>query len=258
MDPSSKPHKVAWLWADKVVLRRIRDQVPDVSSALGVYFALCEVASDTESPSFEVTQEAIASKCGLGVRTVGARLHDLKSVGAIKMEVPPIRSKARFELLDPFGNGCRSIGSKCGSFGNGSVRPLPISNSIEELRTKPLPEAGDGSGSKDQQEKRPTTAKPPKPRERNLLLDALVEACHGNLLETTESAMQAAAVALADIRKASPALTAQEIHARAGAYHRKHPTWSLTPNALGKHWGTLGSAAEVVDDIDEDLRKAMR
>ena len=253
MDPSPKGPKVAFSWSDKAILRRIREQVPDIASALSTYHALCEIASDNQAPAFEATQEAVAAKCGLGVRTVGARLHDLKSVGAIKMEVPPIRSKARFELLDPFGNGCRSIGNKCGTFGNGSALPLQISNR-EESRINPLPEAGEGAGSKDQEEAKPAKARTSKLRERNPLLDAMVEACGGNPTETTGSATKAAAVALADIRKASPELTVQEIHNRAGAYRRKHPTWPLTPNALCKYWNTLGSAAEVSCSDDEIYR----
>jgi len=75
--------------------------------------------------------------------------------------------------------------------------------------------------------------------ERNLPMDAIVEACGGDLTTTTRSAWAQAAKALSDIREVAPAVTPDEIKAKAGAYRKAHPDWELTPTALAKHWGSL-------------------
>lgn len=78
-----------------------------------------------------------------------------------------------------------------------------------------------------------------KPVERNLPLDAIVEACGGDLAATTRSAWAQAAKALSDIKEVAPEVTPEEIKAKAGAYRKAHPEWELTPTALAKHWGSL-------------------
>ena len=50
------------------------------------------------------------------------------------------------------------------------------------------------------------------------------------------------AVALAELRRAMPAVTPQEIERRAERYRSKNPTWRLTAQALAKHWASLGPA----------------
>lgn len=124
----------AWLWADKAVLRRIRERIPDVTSALGVYCALCEIASDNQAEEFTATQQAIAMKSGLSVRTVGDRLRDLVSAGAISENAPKIKGPSLFTLLSSSGNGCRSIRNGCRSIGNAEPDPLQIPNIREESR----------------------------------------------------------------------------------------------------------------------------
>jgi len=81
------------------------------------------------------------------------------------------------------------------------------------------------------------------PRPRNPLFDALAAATGCNPLEMTEPAARACAVALKAIRKVAPDLMPAEIKRRADSYRRKHPDWSLTPNALAKHWPSLGESA---------------
>ncbi len=109
---------VAFLWCDKAIMRRIRERLEDSASALGVYVALCEIASDEAKQEFTTTQAHIAAKAGLGVRTVGKRLQDLDGLGVIKMHTPELKVPSRFTLLSPSGNGCRTIGTECGAFRN--------------------------------------------------------------------------------------------------------------------------------------------
>lgn len=245
---ATTPTAVAWLWADKAIVRRIRERVPDIASALTVYFALCEIASDNQAEEFEATQQAIASKSGLSVRTVGHRLRELVSIGAIKMEVPQIRSAARIGLQNPIGNGCRSIRNGCGSFRSGE--PIPLQIPIrEESRINPMPETGGGGEflTLEPEPSKPKSSKTPKPRERDAVLEALVEACGGDLKQTTESAWGEARKALKSIRGVDPQVAADEIRTRA-ARHRQRFSWELTASSLAKQWGKLSGAVETRGD----------
>jgi len=127
MSQSALP-SIAFFWADKAVTRRIREQIPDVASALAVYHALAELASDNQAETFTATQAAIASKSGFKIRTVGSRLADLVRIRVIEMQVPEIRSAARFTLLDASGNGCRAIGNK-----RGAIRDRPPASVAESI-----------------------------------------------------------------------------------------------------------------------------
>jgi crotonobetainyl-CoA:carnitine CoA-transferase CaiB-like acyl-CoA transferase len=80
-------------------------------------------------------------------------------------------------------------------------------------------------------------------RSRDELFDALATATGRNPREMTEGEMRACAVALASIRKASPAVTADEIKNRAANYQRMFPHAALTPHAIANHWSALGANA---------------
>jgi hypothetical protein len=91
-----------------------------------------------------------------------------------------------------------------------------------------------------------------KPTKRNLLLDALVEACGGDPMRTTNMAFRTAATALADIKSVEPDLTAEEIFKRARRYKHKFPGITITPSALCKFWGELseGPAVRTMSEIN--------
>lgn len=82
--------------------------------------------------------------------------------------------------------------------------------------------------------------KPKASRERNPLLDAIVEVTGGDPAQTTPIAWSQAAKALSEIRVVCPDVTPEEIRARA-KFHEEHNNWTLTPLALAKHWGGLGA-----------------
>ncbi len=119
---------VAFCWADKAVLRRIREQVAEAASGLAVYFALAEIASDNQADEFSATQQAVAAKSGLSVRTVADRIRDLAGAGVISADVPTLRAPTRFRLLSMIGNGCRTLGNGCRALGSGTANPLPNTN----------------------------------------------------------------------------------------------------------------------------------
>ncbi len=94
---------------------------------------------------------------------------------------------------------------------------------------------------------------------RNELFDALATACGHNLAELTEAASAGIGKALADIRKASPNVTAQEVTGRVESYRRINPTWPCTPNAIAKNWSLLSAKPETaVAAIAEDRKRAFR
>jgi biotin operon repressor len=89
--PESKPTERtmkdgAWFWANKSALNKIRSRCEDAKSALAVYLALCEIASDEQSESFMVSMDRISAKCGLSRPTVFFRLNDLEYIGLVEIQ----------------------------------------------------------------------------------------------------------------------------------------------------------------------------
>ncbi len=93
---------------------------------------------------------------------------------------------------------------------------------------------------------------PRKPRERNELLDALASCNGSDPQQVTGSAWGGIAKALAEIKAVSPDVTADEIRNRSTRYRQLHRDWTLTANALAKHWGKLaGHWTQAVVPADE-------
>jgi hypothetical protein len=89
-------------WQSKVALRRIReafDAEKSVASALGVYFALTEIASDMQAESFQTTHAYIAQKSGLSPRTVQDRLAGLAEIGLVEIKTPALKAPSTYRLL---------------------------------------------------------------------------------------------------------------------------------------------------------------
>lgn len=145
------PAAVPFSWQDKRVLRKIRESFDDANtaaSALAVYHALTEAASDKQSDEFKTTVPWLAHRAGLSPRTVSARLADLKGIGVIAVETPKLKAPSNYKLL-PFSkdcptssNGCRSIGNSfptssngCATICNGEASPLRRSEESQEDHT---------------------------------------------------------------------------------------------------------------------------
>ena len=134
------------MWAAKAILRRSRERVPDASTALAVYFALCELASDNASEEFTATQQVIASKSGLSSKSVQRRIADLVALDAITEDAPKLKGAARFRLLCANGHEVRTIGRnvrtsghEVRAIGHGTDAPSPISSKREETINKGKP-----------------------------------------------------------------------------------------------------------------------
>lgn len=89
---------VPFCWQDKRTLRKIREQCPRYVSALAVYHALTEVASDKQSDEFTTTHDWLAQLCGYGRRTVLRRLPDLERIGVVQISTPAMKAPCTYRL----------------------------------------------------------------------------------------------------------------------------------------------------------------
>jgi len=74
-----------WAWFQKAALNKIRSQCDDAKSAIAVYLALCEIASDEQSNNFRASMDKIAAKCCLSRRTVFSKLNELEFNGLVEI-----------------------------------------------------------------------------------------------------------------------------------------------------------------------------
>jgi hypothetical protein len=106
-----EPKDGPWCWQSKAARRRIReafDATNNVASALSVYDALCEIASDDQSEVFTTTHAWIQRISGVGISTIKKHLAVLSEVGLVTISTPRLRAPSTFVLL-PFGNGCPTV-----------------------------------------------------------------------------------------------------------------------------------------------------
>jgi hypothetical protein len=87
--------------------------------------------------------------------------------------------------------------------------------------------------------------KPAPSRKRDEIHDALSEIEGADPNQLTKRHAAGIGVAAAEIRTATPDVSAGEIHRRAGVYKRLHPEWELTANALAKHWAAVSGVRAV-------------
>lgn len=89
-------------WQHKVALRKIReafDRENTVSSALGVYTALTEIASNESAEVFQTTHAFVAEKSGLSPRTVRAVLPGLMEINLLEISTPVFKCPSTYRLL---------------------------------------------------------------------------------------------------------------------------------------------------------------
>jgi len=123
-----------WCWQSKAALRRIReafDASNNVATALAVYGALCEIASDSGADEFTTTHAWIRQISGASVRTIQGHLKVFAELGLVSVSTARLRAPSRYRLL-PFGNDCATLGNGCLAFGNGFSPPLPTSEEKKE------------------------------------------------------------------------------------------------------------------------------
>jgi len=232
-------------WQSKAVRRQIRDAFDasnNVATALGVYDALTEIASDAQAETFTTAHAWIASKCGVSQRTVQRLLKEFAAIGIVAVETPALRAPSRFTLL-PFGNrGVTQCNPGVALRHSSKQPPCPTSEESDEesqkkdLNNLPPAKASDVDGSNGHESEPSGSISQP----RSLLFDALAADCGSNLAEMTDPAKKACGVALAAILKAMPDVTTDEIQRRATKYHKLYRDAAITPSALCKHWAECG------------------
>lgn len=115
-------------------------------------------------------------------------------------------------------------------------REAPSPTQGQRVRVGVGERAGAGAG-----EQRPCARDPA--RAPDLQFEALAIATGNDVAQLTPAARGALNAALKQIRTATPAVTPEEIRARAERYRAQHPTWALTAPSLAKHWPTLDGRA---------------
>ena len=139
-------------WQAKESLRGIRDRFDashNVASAIAVYVALSEIASNKSCESFEATQGEVAQKSGLSPNTVRKVITGLKVAGLLH-ESPNFyesiegetsgRAPSTFNLLlSPSRNQCATPRNDCATLRNGpSKRPLRSNTRRREERREEI------------------------------------------------------------------------------------------------------------------------
>jgi hypothetical protein len=122
-----------------------------VATARCVYGALTQSASDSASSTFITTIARIAATSGVADRTVRKRLHDLRDIGLIHIELASLKAPAKYTIL-AFGNKCRtnghndrSIGRPNRTSGNGALSArMPTLEEREKGGRSPLPPSNKG------------------------------------------------------------------------------------------------------------------
>lgn len=89
-------------WASKDALNLIRNSCEQCGSALLVYQALYECASNAGQEEFDTTHVYLAGLCGLTEKTVRVRLRELEDIGLVNIqpnESNGFRRPSTFTLL---------------------------------------------------------------------------------------------------------------------------------------------------------------
>lgn len=113
-----------------------------------------------------------------------------------------------------------------------------------QLRSKPLHSGGALARSQETETETETEVllakTPKKERARDLIFEALLEACGVDYATLTESGRGPINRGVRELKAvdANP----EEIHRRASVYRRRYPEITLTPSALVKHWGALNDS----------------
>src|SRR5438552_1687115 len=109
------------------MIREISDAKNDVSSALAMYLALTEIASDEQSDTFTWPIADIARRAGVSYRTGASMLSRFGEVKIIRVK-PNMLPGTRLQAPSTYTlcNHCLSLGNHCLSVGNGrNQRSLP-------------------------------------------------------------------------------------------------------------------------------------
>ena len=222
-----------WCWQSKGALRLLRDAhdaTNDVTTALAVYVALTECASNEGKDTFTAAHAWINRLSGVSVRTIQKHLKTFAEIGLIAVDAPKLRAPSRFTLLSvrqSLPNDAQPMPSvRQRSFS----APLPTSEELRQNSEEPLPGfAGAGET-------------PRKQRKPDPLFDAIAEAFGyfgaGHAIAKANASLVAKTAN--EIRLVAPDVTAEEIARRITNLRARFDNTS--PVALVKWWGDCATA----------------
>ena len=121
-----------WCWQEKATLRRIRDVFGSTAtSAVAVYVALTEIASDAQSESFTRSIGEIAARARVSYRTASAILNGFEALKLLDVKRNTIEG-TKLQAPNTY-----TLGNYCLPLGNGRQRPsLPRKNKSPEKSEK--------------------------------------------------------------------------------------------------------------------------
>jgi hypothetical protein len=244
------PRDGPWCWQSKTARRIIRDGCDasaTVASALAVYAALTEIASDEGRQEFTTTVAHIASYSGLADRCVRARLRDLELLNVVAIETPALKAPSLYRLLGVEFSKAAAVRHCSPSVRH--ISPDVRQTAPHDRHQKPDVRHSIGApsvptveerGKKDQRTQTPPAGAAADARVVDLCFNALCAAEGSNPSHLTKSECRRIAVALTEIRAATPAVTPAEIAVRAARYSRVMPNGCrLTAMAMAKNWSKL-------------------
>lgn len=128
-----------WCWQAKAVRRKIRDAFDatnNVATALAVYDALTEIASDEGAETFTTTHAWIQRMSGVSVSTVKKHLSVFADMSIVRISTPALRAPSTYVLLS-LANGCLSSANGGLALANAPQSgPLATSEERSEEREK--------------------------------------------------------------------------------------------------------------------------
>ncbi len=153
-------NEAPFCWAEKAALRRIREALDDESyldQALAVYLCHCELASDEQAPTYNVSRRKVALRSGVSIRRVQEihnRLHKLKLLDwkQNRIEGSQEFGESTYTLLG-LGTPCPTLGTPSPRLGrNGFSQSCTVVEESLEESLEESPEKGgrppDGRGEK--------------------------------------------------------------------------------------------------------------
>ena len=227
----------------KRAMLAIREKVEGTDQAFcsAVYVALRWKANDgtNHDGPFSAAINDIAGRAGCSYRKAADSLGVLASIGVVAIEPQFCENKKTrspsvytFPPLD--GTPLRTMGGTPCAQDEGS----PVPRLEKEQKEPKEPILAPNGASEFLELKTKPTAHVPKPRPRDLSLEALAAIGGSDLTQVTQPAWRSAAAALKTIRAVCPGVTSEQIQLRGRHYQQVFPSATLTAHALAKHWAT--------------------
>lgn len=221
-------------WQSKAARRRIRDAFDaagSVASALSVYDALTEIASNEQSETFRAAHAYVAGLAGVSAPTVKRIFPVLREIGLIHVETPALRAPSVITLLAhhelALGNGDLALAHDEPALAHSRKRG-EISTSEESSEESPEHLPGFAAAGKGRRSREPRKPDP--------VFDAIAEAFGYFGPDRAIAPTNAKLVSRTsrEIRTVCPDLTAEEVRRRIANLRARFDNPS--PAALVKWW----------------------